>query len=71
MFGFAVHSLGDDAAVLGDLFHATRRVIIYLVSIVIWFSPIGILSLISVALAGLLCAFCTDNNDFYVQKLLI
>ncbi len=43
MFGYAVHSLGGDAAVLGELFHATRRVVIYLVSIVIWFSPIGIL----------------------------
>lgn len=40
LFGFAVHSLGPDAAVLADMFHAIRRVIIYLVSIVIWFSPV-------------------------------
>ena len=37
LFGWAVHSLGPDAAVLADLFHAVRRVCVYLVSVIIWF----------------------------------
>lgn len=68
MFGFAVHSLGDDAAVLGDLFHATRRVIIYLVSIVIWFSPIGILSLIGAALAGFTFDIAHSKQTFSLAE---
>jgi Na+/H+-dicarboxylate symporter len=52
LFGFAVHSLGPDAVVLADMFHAIRRVIVYLVSIVIWFSPVGIMCLIASELAG-------------------
>ena len=37
LFGWAVHSLGPDAAVLADLFHAVRRVCVYLVSVIIWY----------------------------------
>lgn len=50
-FGVAVRNLDRDAAVLAELFRAIRRAMVYLVSIVIWFSPLGIMCLIAAEIA--------------------